>query len=64
MKVFELILNAEPTTITVGATDWDDAKQKLAATHDWFARLVDETDTDPRAVHVRRNTKISFQEVK
>ena len=63
MKLYELVLNGERTHMTCGATDWADATQKMAETFDWFAKLLDETDTDPASVFVRRNTKITFIEV-
>jgi hypothetical protein len=63
MKLYRLVLNDEPTTYTAGGYDWPEALQRLAATHQWLQNLLDETDTDPRSVYLRKNTKISFEEI-
>ena len=52
MKVLQLVLNGEPLSFTVGATDWEDACEKFSATYDWFDDLM-------KCKYVR----ISFQEV-
>lgn len=63
MKLYQLVLNGEVVPFTVGASDWVDAYNKMASTYDWFARLIDEKNTDPVAVYNRQNTRISFQEI-
>jgi|LakMenEpi03Aug12_release.lakeMendotaPanAssembly.Ray.scaffolds.fasta_scaffold88223_6 hypothetical protein len=52
MKVLQLVLNGEPLSFTVGATDWADACEKFSATYDWFDDLMK-----------RKDIRISFQEV-
>jgi hypothetical protein len=52
MKVLQLVLNGEPLSFTVGATDWADACEKFSATYNWFDDLME-----------RKDIRISFQEV-
>ena len=54
MKVYELILNGERTTLTCSATDWADATEKLAATNDLFRFIL----------NIRLDIPITFEEVK
>ena len=54
MKVYELVLNGERTTLTCGATDWADATEKLSATCEWFRNILNE----------RKDIRITFEEVK
>jgi len=52
MKILQLVLNGEPLSFTVGATDWADACEKFSATYSWFDDLMKNKDV-----------RISFQEV-
>ena len=54
MKVYELVLNGERTTLTCGATDWADATAKLSETSEWFRYILSE----------RKDICITFEEVK